>query len=497
MLRITGFGWAGPDPSARPPQRITDPHFLYFSCPCVPRHLHARTPPPAYDMLPQYGTGPAPDPPSSSSPAILPLRPASPSLSDLEIQAFGHHVAPLQFSFDPQAEPSSPSLSLPAPLPADLFSHTPIPSDGFFFPDLTNEDVPLWAIDTPSVPKSSQLSVFSVGLKTKGTRAKCAAPPAAAVTPNVEISNATNFEILVWVYAAAKRSAGRVKSKKASKPEPNSYGPIAGNTDMVYDDFTEALAELLGTSLEFLVVSSQEWHWLKPVNLAWLPLLDSSGFNSIIRQLSSPPKGVSKAYIIVRMDEPMKAPPNVSMPWASQPVVGPSSGLGSFESMYCAVMEVDDEPSNDDEHPRKKVPFDQGLEDEKIVWAATIKNGMSTIFHLPLGSNHFNAKAAMKKKPTAAAEPAASVDPPLPLTPAPPTTTPQLPYPNSSGYPPPTPYPPLMGYPPFPGYVPHGFYAHPAQMAPWQGAPRRPRCEQSWDGLSPPHQSSSKLRHKE
>jgi hypothetical protein len=35
-------------------------------------------------------------------------------------------------------------------------------------------------------------------------------------------------------------------------------------------------------------------------------------------------------------------------PWVSQPAAGPSSGPGSFESTYRAVMGFNDEPSDDD-----------------------------------------------------------------------------------------------------------------------------------------------------
>jgi hypothetical protein len=114
-----------------------------------------------------------------------------------------------------------------------------------------------------------------------------------------------------------------------------------------------------------------EWRWLKPQNSPWLPLRNESGFSSLIRQLLSPPKAVSVAYIIIKMDEPMKAPPSVSMvcqfishltypdecrtqPWVSQPAAGPSSGPGSFESVYRAVVGFNDEPS-DDEGDKSKV----------------------------------------------------------------------------------------------------------------------------------------------
>jgi hypothetical protein len=82
---------------------------------------------------------------------------------------------------------------------------------------------------------------------------------------------------------------------------------------MAWDETVTTVAKLLGTSAEFVVTSSMEWRWLKPQNSPWLPLRNESGFSSLIRQLLSPPKAVSAAYIIIKMDEPMKAPPSVSM----------------------------------------------------------------------------------------------------------------------------------------------------------------------------------------
>jgi hypothetical protein len=82
---------------------------------------------------------------------------------------------------------------------------------------------------------------------------------------------------------------------------------------MTWDYIVDTIANLLGTSPKFLIISSMEWRWLKPQNSPWLPLQNESSFASLIRQLLSPPKAVSGAYIIVKMDEPMKAPPTVSM----------------------------------------------------------------------------------------------------------------------------------------------------------------------------------------
>ncbi|KAJ6626532.1 hypothetical protein B0H10DRAFT_1941826 [Mycena sp. CBHHK59/15] len=494
----------------------------------VPRRPPARSPPPAYEMPPGYGdpesAAPAAQQSSSSPPRLHPLS-VSPTMSELELQTFGHHIAPLPFSFDPQVDPLSPSLSLP-PL-RDNFSRVRsielpnLPSDSAVSSNLSN--LPL-ASDISPISTSPRLSVFPAGLKPKGPRTKPAPASTRPPSPDVDVPDAKEFEIMVWTYGAPKKSSSSArKSKKVAKVEPISHGPITANTDMIWDYMVDTIAKLLGTSAEFLIISSMEWRWLKPQNSPWLPLRNESGFASLIRQLLSPPKAVSGAYIIVKMDEPMKAPPTVSMPWVSQPAAG--------ESMYRAVMGFNDEPSDDDgDQGKVKVSFDEGLEEEierisnkyppgtcslhpdlecyhsrvtdlhfkldrpkKIVWAAAIKKGTASLITPPLASNHFKANAALRNTATSVAAappstPAAPPPPPPPSTPAAPAV-PLMPYPYGS-----IPFPPSMGYPSFPSYHPPGLYGHPSHMLPWQDTPRAHRRRRSFDGSSPPQQASSKRR---
>ncbi|KAJ6625336.1 hypothetical protein B0H10DRAFT_2212011 [Mycena sp. CBHHK59/15] len=238
------------------------------------------------------------------------------------------------------------------------------------------ESVPFLAIDTQSGPDTLQFSVFPIMLKPKLTRAKRTAPPVEA------FSDAKDFEIM---------------------------GPIEANTDMAWDDSVDNLAGLLGASSEFLVVSSMEWHWLKPQNSAWLPHHTESGYNSLIKQCLSPPKNVSPSYIIIKIDPLMKSPPSQSMPWASQQAAGPSSGPGAFEVLTCAIVGF-----------------------KKIVWAAAMKNGTSTIFGPPLGSNHFSMKAALKKAVPATVSATSAKAPAL----APFAQPCATPFPNPYAYPP-------------------------------------------------------------
>ncbi|KAJ7732293.1 hypothetical protein B0H16DRAFT_1468641 [Mycena metata] len=492
------------------------------------------SPPPVYEHPPQY----APEPPvaaaplsSSSPPRLRRALSASPSLSDLEVEVFGHRVAPLPspFTYNPQNPLPPPSFSPPRADVSRVPSfHTPQVPRPFVFPDAaTTSDLPPPRDDQsfPS-PPPAHLSVFPVEPKPKATCTRRAAP-ARPPSPDDELPDAKDFEIMVWTYAAAKKAIGR-KPKKALKPEPNSFGPISANTDMTWDNTVEAICELLSTSPQFLVSSSMEWHWLKPKNSAWLPLRNLAGYASLVKQIVSPPKGVTN-YIIIKMDEPMKAPPSVSMPWASQPVAGPSSSLGAFENVFRAATGIDNGPSDDDDGmPKKKVPFDDGLEEdmqkisdtyhpgvcsvhpdiecfhshinnlhfaldrpEKIVWAAGMKNGTASIIAPPLGSTYFRVKAAIKKNVSTPATPAPAPAVPatVPLAPAPPATPfPQYPYLAHM-------FPPMpMGYPGYPPFPTPGYFSR-TPRAPWEETPRERRRERSWDGSSPPRQSTSKRRH--
>ncbi|KAF8199378.1 hypothetical protein K438DRAFT_1933409 [Mycena galopus ATCC 62051] len=517
----------------------------------VPRRPPARSPPPAYQMPPSYGDLEPPAPPaqrsSSSSPPRLRSLSVSPTMSEREFRTFGHPIAPLRYSFDPYLDPPSPPLSLPPVLGdhsrAFSFQTPSAPADSSLFYDPTGtnqdsyQDAPL-PVETPFITTSPQLSIFPAAPRPKPQRAKRALPSARAPSPDADISDAKDFEIVVWTCPTPKKPSSTArKPKKAAKVEPSSHGPITANTDMAWEDTLDAVAILLGTTSEFLVISSIEWRWLKPQNSAWLPLRNLGGYSSLIKQILSPPKAVSMAYIIVKMDEPMRAPPKVPMPWVSQPVAGPSSGPGSFESTYKAVMGFEDPVSDDDGGNGKvKVSFDDGLEEEmdkisnayppgtcslhpaiecfhhrvadlhfaldrpkKIVWAAAMKKGTASIISPPLGSNHFKAKAAIKTTAVPNVAVPTLTNLPPPSTPAAPAAQPTNPYSNPYPYPPipPIPFPPPMGYPPYPSYHPTGFYGHAPHLMPWQETPRAHRRGRSWDGSSPPEQSTSKRRRQD
>ena len=51
-----------------------------------------------------------------------------------------------------------------------------------------------------------------------------------------------------------------------------------------------------------LVVSSLEWHWVKPSSGPWIPVQDELGYASMVKKL----KVKSKPYIMIRMWLPVK-----------------------------------------------------------------------------------------------------------------------------------------------------------------------------------------------
>ncbi|KAJ6565654.1 hypothetical protein B0H10DRAFT_2238923 [Mycena sp. CBHHK59/15] len=361
------------------------------------------SPPPAYEMPPQYDLGPSESADTSSSPTLAVLRPVSPTLDELEIQTFGmpwyYYIANISDMicrpslrlppFEPLADPSSPSLSFSAsarvnPSHVHSFenSNLPIPMDRFHFPDPMLEGVPLPAIDAQSGQGSSQLSVFPIAPKPKATRARRSAPPARPASPEEEVPEAKNFEVMLWV-------------------------PF----DQGLDDYMQSISE------------------------------------------NYPP--------------------------------GTCSMHPEIECFHSRVNDM---------HYALDRP-------KKIVWAAAIKNGTSTILAPPLGSNHFKAKAALKKIAVTATASAPSVEPPATQAAPPAAPPPATPCPNPYGYPSAPSYPPLMGYPPFlspfPSYQPHRFYGHPSHMLPWQDTPQPRRRERSPDGSSPPRASSSKRRRED
>ncbi|KAJ7880816.1 hypothetical protein B0H14DRAFT_3858023 [Mycena olivaceomarginata] len=266
----------------------------------------------------------------------------------------------------------------------------------------------------PHLARETTLGVFPASAEPKPSATRCRRKPAvtaALLDVDSEHEDLKEFEIVLHVFPQIKKPAGRIGKSRAAKPEPVKFGPISANVGVNYDGLMEKFTKAMGTAVPFLIASSVEWRWMKPANS-----------QSMLKHVNSPPKGASGDSIIVKMDAPVKQPATQHMSW-SAPDAGPSSALPS----------VDDYESGDD-GPKKKVPFDEGLEEEmeklaeryppgvcsehptiscfhdrltdlhfeldrnrKIVWAAAIKRKAASLIRAPMSSNLFTAKKAIKK----------------------------------------------------------------------------------------------------
>ncbi|KAJ7817524.1 hypothetical protein B0H13DRAFT_1922872 [Mycena leptocephala] len=396
------------------------------------------------------------------------------------------YKAPLS-QYDPEAQPVDLSSS---PVPPRLRPLTPIESqeahlnsDVFpasLFPSLPHQHMAFPVNDADSSLTSGTGShagrVFCLRrAKAPATRQR-RKPAVKAASPDVdsEDDDLKEFEIVLHVFPQVKKPAGRAKSRVA-RPEPVKFGPISADVGVDYVGLMEKFAKAMGSEVPFLIASSVEWRWMKPANSQFVPLRDEDG--------------ASGGSIIVKMDAPVKKP-------ATQLMSGPSLMPVRALCSKCRRLRVCDDG------PKKKVPFDEGLEEEmeklaeryppgvcsehpmiscyhdrlsdlhfeldrnrKIVWAAAIPCVTSAaakesrkFIQGSNGSNLFTAKKAIKK---ASGPPAAggftSTPPVIPPTLSSHPTQPQFPFwQNAYAYPPPMPgYPgfPPMPYPPsFPNY---------------------------------------------
>ncbi|KAF8959735.1 hypothetical protein BDZ97DRAFT_1761251 [Flammula alnicola] len=288
-------------------------------------------------MFPHNNSNPPPYnnsiPPSQAEFVFVDDPPPSPSLSDLEIQTFGHRLAyiptsrpptrnthittpsesqiylpgseplPAYTQTQPVSTPRRTAASLPAPRPQAasieshvVESHAVVPSQRV----VPAQEHPRNPAQPPTSTPSLTTRVASRG-QTHTTKAS---------TSHNDVSDdelePAKFELVVWAIKPVKTTtAGRKKTAKVAKVEPSSFGPGESNTDLDWASFLEIVADLLETKPVMLVLHSLEWKWLKPANSPWLPLRTQSAYHSLVRQLRAPPKNVSGAYIIVKMDWPL------------------------------------------------------------------------------------------------------------------------------------------------------------------------------------------------
>ena len=114
----------------------------------------------------------------------------------------------------------------------------------------------------------------------------------------------STFELLLTlVYPLKTRSHSHLKKTKNMKPESDNKGPYDVPINIEWDAFLGVVARKSSWSYpSTLVVTSFEWHWLKPASSPWLPIQDENGFASMLKKV----KTKSDPYIIVRMQAPIQ-----------------------------------------------------------------------------------------------------------------------------------------------------------------------------------------------
>ncbi|TFY57048.1 hypothetical protein EVG20_g8691 [Dentipellis fragilis] len=354
---------------------------------------------------------PVPVSASSSAPAMCEV---SPSLSDMEVEVFGHRI------MLPESMPGTAHLCQPP--------STPLPSS----------DIPT---NTPSqvLEASSDYP-------------------------------ARMFDTVVMVSKLMPQNKKRGK-KCTANSDPDKHGPFQFNTGDGFDGFSQALARRLQTTTSLIDFVSVEWRFIKPNNAAWSPLRDAPGFLYLAKQINFRASArTPKEYDInIRLNPPRRAlPTDVPMPWASAPAAsssrgGGASGLGpgtGFDAQVDTILGVRDEQSGDEDDgsPRKKRRFDDELKDimdqidqkyapgicsvhpdvscfhhcptnchyildrpMKVVWAAQIRKDDCSLLCPPMWSTQFHANKAAPAA-VAPAAPAAAPDAPAATAAAPAAT---------------------------------------------------------------------------
>ncbi|KIK00477.1 hypothetical protein K443DRAFT_7609 [Laccaria amethystina LaAM-08-1] len=254
------------------------------------------SPPPAYNNA-------LPPPPFYFPPTqgdeVEFVEPPSPSVSDLEIQIFGHQIAPIHTPHTPSTHnysslsrasmpithSSTPIIPLrEAPTIFDtpvVPSHThTIPSQIPIVPSQECIPIPTTPIAPPTPtpqPKQTRTTAprgIAHTTRTSTPRPPLHSQPLAPVEDDSTEPSPTEYEIMVWPVKPTRKSASTSRTRKpAAKVDPHALGP--------------GVAGLSGAYL------------------------------SMIKQLKAPPKNVSGSYIIVRMDEPVKKPIDRTKPWNS------------------------------------------------------------------------------------------------------------------------------------------------------------------------------------
>ena len=330
----------------------------------------------------------------------------------------------------------------------------------------------------------------------------------------------STFELLLTLVYPSKRVRTSSKKTKNMKPESDNKGPYNVPINIEWDAFLRVVAEKLMVVPSTLVVTSFEWHWLKPASSPWLPIQDENGFASMLQKVKTNPIPISSFVCRRRSKERRQQPQYLILRTSLTPIwkiltefqrryvfqviaVGlllnfhRQNWMTHFEEVVAKLAEKYP-PGLCDQH--SDLPcFHHRVSDlhfsldrpRLLVWAQAIKSERATYekvpFCLPCSRHHWpsNSHQKMPKATDSDITAATNTPPVTQLSTFAQGQMPTMPFANFPQYPQalfpqmypqmPGPLPPFMGYAPSMPYPGNPFVAAGPSMVPMpMKAPRSP-----------------------
>ncbi|KAF8468005.1 hypothetical protein DFH94DRAFT_697942 [Russula ochroleuca] len=101
---------------------------------------------------------------------------------------------------------------------------------------------------------------------------------------------------------------------KVEKQEPLKFGPVNVAFEIGWDVLLLKIMELLEISVDCLVISSMEWHFLKPQNSPWLPMNNENTMQFMLRQAAVKFKKDASSYMVLQMQQLLSSK-TPQLPW--------------------------------------------------------------------------------------------------------------------------------------------------------------------------------------
>ncbi|KAJ6629843.1 hypothetical protein B0H10DRAFT_1939476 [Mycena sp. CBHHK59/15] len=179
--------------------------------------------------------------------------------------------------------------------------------------------------------------------------------PPKNVPPPPDDAVPSTFELLAHVLQLDKISWTSHHKQKVSKQEPLKFGPVDIKYTIDWMVFLSQTAELVIMPVESLIITSFEWHFLKPASSPWLPLNSDNALQSMLKQARAKVGKKDLCYVILRMKPPSQIQPVV--PWAAT--------ADRILGIAHDPTEPDEDVVSDDGHGpmQKKAHLDDELED--------------------------------------------------------------------------------------------------------------------------------------